>query len=131
MLFFQLFLAGGGGGDSTFHGHKGFVCLLIARSPFQKQSDGASRERDELKAKLAQAEDDHGKTKQSLTSREEQLNKHQEEISNLKGLNSNKDEEIELLRKAVSEHENEIVVMKNNVELQSAPPEVDDTKLVE
>ncbi|CAB4030899.1 Hypothetical predicted protein [Paramuricea clavata] len=98
---------------------------------FQKQSEDASRQLDELKAKLAQAEEDHGKTKQSLTSREEQLSKHEGEISNLKGLNCSKDEELELLRKTVSQHENEIVVMKNNMsqELQSAPPEVDDAKV--
>ena len=83
-----------------------------------------------MRAKLAQAEEEHGKTKQSLTSREEQLNKHEGEINNLKSINSSKDEEIEVLHKTVCQHESEIVVMKNNMsqELQSAPPEVDDAK---
>lgn len=97
---------------------------------FQQQAHDASRQLDDVKAKLAQAVEDHGKTKQAWTSREEQLSKYEEEITSLKSLNNSKDQEIELLRNTVSQHENDIVVMKNNMsqELQSAPPEVDDSK---
>ena len=110
-----------------------YFCLWLTfflNLTFQKQSEETSKQVDELKAKLAQAEEDHGKTKQSLASKEEQLSKHEGEICNLKTINSSKDEELELLRKTVTVHENEIVVMKNNMsqELQAALPEVDDTK---
>lgn len=111
------------------------ICTFVLRNfmlpcSFQQQCDDASRQLDELKGKLAQAEDNHGKTKQSLASKEQQLGQHEEEINKLRGLNSSKDEELELLRKTVSQHETEIVVMKNNIsqELQSAPPEVDETR---